>query len=113
MNAFAKFLQDVSEIPPSILTLIAVVCGIAMYFVRSHLVIPGMIVVLYPLVMALAVTANYCLVQLEYFALNKYDQWMICSIISATLGVVGGLIVAALLSRVLEFFQSKRQIRQA
>ena len=113
MNAFSKFLQDATEIPTSTLTLIAAMCGVAMYFVRTHLVIPGMIVVIYPLVVALSVAANYGLVQLEYFSLNKYDQWLMCTVTSATIGVIGGLLIAAGLARVLEFFQTRKQIRRA
>ena len=113
VNAFYKFLQDASEIPTSTLSVIAVMCGIAMYFVRTHLVIPGMIVILYPLVVVLSVVANYGFVQLEYFSLNRYDQWMMCTVSSATLGVIGGLVIAASLARVMEFFQTRKQIKRA
>ena len=113
MDFLMKHLQEAAEIPASTFTLISMMCGIAMYFIRSHLVIPGMVIVVYPMVLALSVLANYGLVKLEMFVLNKFDQWLICTITSATLGVIGGLIVAALLARVWEFFQSRKQFQRA
>ena len=113
MDFLTKHLQEASEIPASTMTLISMMCGIAMYFIRSHLVIPGMVIVVYPMVLALSVLANYGLVKLEFFALNKYDQWLICTITSATLGVIGGLLVAAVLARVWEHFQTKRRFQRA
>ena len=113
MDDLMKHLLEAGEIPSGTLALISMMCGIAMYFVRSYLVIPGMVVVVYPMVLGLSVLANYGLVKLELFALNRYDQWLICTITSATLGVIGGLIVAAILARIFEYFQTKKRFQQA
>ena len=112
MNILMKHLQEAAEIPAGTMALISLMCGIAMYFVRSHLVIPGMVVVVYPMVLAFSVLANYGLIKLELFALNRYDQWLICTITSATIGVIGGLIVAAILARIFEHFQTKHRFER-
>lgn len=91
----------------STLLLISVMCSVAMYFIRPHLVIPGMVFVLGPIVMMLSTVANYCLTLLEIFPLNKYDQWLICSILSATIGIVVGLCLAAYLARLFDKADAK------
>ena len=110
MEQFLKLLNELLEIPMTTLVLISVMCGIAMYFVRNHLVMPGLVVVLYPLVVLLSAVANFGLTKLEVFPLAKYDQWLICTISSATVGVVLGLGMAAILARVGENMEANKTI---
>lgn len=91
----------------STLLLISVMCSVAMYFIRPHLIMPGMVLVLGPIVMMLSTVANYCLTTLEIFPLNKYDQWLICSILSATIGIVVGLCLAAYVARMIDKADAK------
>ncbi len=108
MSFFMHHLEAILDIPPSTLTLIVVMCGTAMYFIREALVIPALVIVLGPFVVLLAVLANYGLTLLEYFPLNRYDQWLICTITSATIGIVVGLCIAAMLARVMDKSEAKR-----
>ena len=101
-------LQSMLEIPMSTLVLISIMCSAAMYFIREHLVIPAMVFVLGPINIVLAAIANYCLTKMEYFPLTKTDQWLICTIFSATIGIILGLGVAALLSKALDKSQAKQ-----
>ena len=109
MDFWLNHLQQASEIDNSTLTLICVMCGVAMYFIRNHLVIPGLIVVLYPLLVTLSVAANYALTRLEMFPLNKYDQWLICTITSASIGTVLGLVISSGLATLLEHMVTNRK----
>ena len=110
MEFLLKSLNEAMEIPMSTLVLISVMSSIAMYFVRSHLVIPGLVIFLYPVVVVLSAIANFCLTKLEVFPLNKYDQWLICTISSSTIGIVLTLGLAALLARFSENMQANRKV---
>ena len=101
-------LQAMFDIPSSTLTLLIIMCSAAMYYIRPHLMIPAMVFVLGPLTFTLAAVAYYGLTMLEYFPLNKTDQWLICTILSATIGVVIGLCLAAVVSKALDKSNAKQ-----
>ena len=114
MEFLIKHLQAATEIDKSALTLIVVMCGIALYAVRSQLVIQGLMVVLLPLNVTLSAMAMYGMTKLELFPLNKLDQWLICTISSATIGSVVGLGFAVLLAKLLEYITvSRKRVQRA
>jgi hypothetical protein len=100
-----QHLQAATEIPMSTLTLIAVMCSIGMYFIRPHLVMPALAVIFYPFFVLFSVAAYGVFVLLEVFPLNKYDQWLICTITSATVGVIVGLGFVIIISKLVDRFQ--------
>jgi hypothetical protein len=101
-------LEALFDIPANTMTVILIMCSAAMYFIRPHLVIPGMVFVLGPLVVVLSALANYAVTSLEYFPLNQTDQWLICTMISATIGVIVGLGLAAGLGRMMSSAEAKK-----
>jgi hypothetical protein len=106
-STLLQTIQSATEIPMSTLTVIAVMCSIGMYFIRPHLVIPALAVIFYPFFILFAVGAYGFLTLLEVFPLNKYDQWLICSILSATIGTVIGLMFIIAISKAVDHFQSR------
>ena len=78
-----------------------------MYFIREHLVIPALVFVLGPIIIMLSAVVNLGLTKLEYFPLQKYDQWLICTITSATIGIVLGLCFVALMARYMDKSEAK------
>lgn len=100
-------LHEVLDIPMSTLILISVMCSAAMYFIREHLVIPALVFVLGPIIIMLSAVVNLGLTKLEYFPLQKYDQWLICTITSATIGIVLGLCFVALMARYMDKSEAK------
>ena len=108
MSYLIPHLQALFDIPASTLTLMALMCSAAMYFVREHLVIPGMVLVLGPLSFTLAACVNYGLTSYELLPIAKTEEWLICTLFSATIGIVGGLLIAALLARIMDKSQSKQ-----
>jgi uncharacterized protein YacL len=113
-STLLQHLNAATEIPMSTLTLLAVVCSIGMYFIRPHLVIPALAIVFYPFFVIFAVAAYATLTLLEIFPLNKYDQWLICTMLSATIGVVIGLSLIVLISKLIDHVQSgSRRANQA
>ena len=113
MDYLISCVQEAMDIPTSTMVLIAVMCALAMYFIREHLVIPGLIVVIFPLVMALSVAVNYGLTKLEYFSLKRYDQWLLATITSATVGIVVGLVLTMMLARMAGRHEAKKIIGRA
>lgn len=101
-------LQAMFDIPLSTLTLLSIMCSAAMYFIRPHLVVPAMVFVLGPLCLLLSTVAYYGLTLIEYFPLNKADQWLLCTISAATIGIVIGLVIAAAFAQALDKSQSKQ-----
>ena len=110
MDTLLKHLTTAMEISTGTWTLICLMAGIGMYFVRNHLVMPALVVVLGPITVAIAVLANYGLSQMETFNLGRFDQWLICTITSSTIGIIATLIIAALLARLQEHIQANKSI---
>jgi hypothetical protein len=108
MSYLAKHLQTAMDIPSSTMSLIMIMAAVAMYFVRNHLVVPGMIVVIYPLVVTFAVAANYVFILLELFPMNKMDQWLIATISASTIGIIMGLGLSALLAQMLGKMEQRK-----
>ena len=108
MSHLLPHLQAATEINATTLTLILVMCSFAMFVVKNQLVVPSLVVVLYPMIVTLSVLANYALTRLEMFQLSRYDQWLICTISSATIGTVMGLGFGTLLARTLDMIATSR-----
>jgi hypothetical protein len=96
-----------TEISMGTLTLIALMCSIGMYFIRPHLVIPALSIIFLPFFILFSVAAYASLTLLEVFPLNKMDQWLICTILSATIGTVIGLLFTISVSKIIDYFQSR------
>ncbi len=101
-----QHLNAATEIPMGTLTLIAVMCSVGMYFIRPHLVIPALAIIFYPFFILFSVASYGFLTLLEVFALNKYDQWLICGITSATIGTIIGLCFIIGISKLVDHFQA-------
>ncbi len=106
MTYLYSYLQDVLDIPASTVTLIGLMCGVAMVIIRNKLAIPAMVFLLGPITFALSILANYVFARLELFALTQADQWLIATIFSATVGVTVGLCIGAVLARATDKSQS-------
>jgi hypothetical protein len=100
-----QHIQAATEIPMSTLSLITLMCSISMYFIRPHLVIPALSIIFMPFFVIFSVATYGVFVLLEVFPLNKYDQWLICTITSATVGVVIGLGFIIMISKLVDHFQ--------
>jgi uncharacterized membrane protein len=99
-------LQALFDIPASTLTLIAIMCSAAMYFIREHLVVSWMVLVLGPLSFTLSALVNYVLTYFEVFPVAKTEAWLMCTIFSATVGIIGGLLIGVGIGRLIERSQS-------
>jgi hypothetical protein len=108
MDVLLKHLNEAIDISGGTWFVIVMMAGIGMYFVREHLVMPALVVVLGPMVVGIALLANYGMSQLEIFNMGKFDQWLICTITAATVGLIVTLLIAAGLARIGEHFQANR-----
>jgi hypothetical protein len=96
-----------TEITMGTLTLIALMCSMGMYFIRPHLVIPALSIIFLPFFIVFSVAAYASLTLLEVFPMNKADQWLICTILSATIGTVIGLGFVIAVSKLIDHIQSR------
>jgi hypothetical protein len=99
-------LQALFDIPASTLTLIALMCSAAMYFIREHLVVSWLVMILGPLSFTLSAFVNYVITYFEIFPVAKTEDWLMCTIFSATVGIVGGLLIGVGIGRLMERAQS-------
>jgi hypothetical protein len=100
-------INAVTEITMGTLTLIAFMCSTGMYFIRPHLVIPALSIIFLPFFIVFSVVAYASLTLLEVFPLNKMDQWLICTILSATIGTIVGLIFVIAVSKCIDHIQAR------
>ncbi len=108
MSYLLPHLQAMFDVPMSTLVLLSIICSAAMYFVRPHLVTPALVFIIGPICLVLSTMAYYGLTMIEYFPINKADQWLICTITAATIGNVCALGVTAAVSRAFDRSQAKQ-----
>jgi hypothetical protein len=104
---FVKEIENLISMDWQTLAVLAVLCGIAAYFIRDFLAIPPMIVFVYPLLLLFSVLAQHGFIALEMYPPKKLDAWLMWTVISAIVGNFAGMCLVACLVRLREMFGSR------
>lgn len=102
MDVLMKHLTDMVSIDGASWTLILLICGTAMWIVRDHMPNIGITILILPLMLGLSLLVNYAMILLEFFAANKMAEWLVWTIVAATIGTLGGISVIAVLARFMD-----------
>jgi hypothetical protein len=99
MTFFLRHVNDLFAMDWQTLTVIAVLCGGACYFIKEYLSSPPMVLFIFPVLMLFSMLAQYSFIQLELFAPKKIDQWLMFTILASIVGTIVGLgLIAGVIS---------------
>jgi hypothetical protein len=102
MEMILEHLQKIRDIDNVTFTVLIMIAFIASMSVRKHLVVPGLIVVLMPLMLGVSMLANYILVANEVFIQTKVDQWLLGVVAAGTVGAILSIGLAAVLAKLMD-----------
>jgi hypothetical protein len=111
MNIIFEYANEMMEIDKSTMTLLLFICGAAKWMIRNHLTNSAMVFVMYPFTMLFSMCAYTVFNRFELFAASKHDQWMMWTIMAATVGVVVTLLITAGLMRLSETVSNRSHKR--
>ncbi len=104
---FVKEIENLISMDWQTVTVLAVLCAFAAYFIRDYLAYPPMIVFVYPLLVLFSVLAQHAFLYLETYPPKKLDSWLMWTIISAIIGNFVAMGVVACLGRLREMLGSR------
>ena len=98
MTFLNKMMDDIMLIDSSTLGLIGCVAAIACIIIRNHLTQPIMAILIFPVMFGISVLTYYVFHLNELFMADKYDQWLLWTMLASTVGTVIGISLCALIS---------------
>ncbi len=91
MTFFSKHIEGLLLMDWQSVTLIAVICAIAAFFIKDYLANPLLVIFVYPMLLLFSVLAQYIIMQGEFYSPKKLDQWLMWTILASIAGNVIGM----------------------
>ncbi|HRK18299.1 MAG TPA: hypothetical protein PK970_05020 [Hyphomicrobiaceae bacterium] len=88
-------LDQITTTDTPTLAILALIAGACVSVVRNSLVVPALVVLMFPMIVAIGAVINYILKSFEIFLQSKVDQWAM-QVISA--GTIAAIIVVGLVA---------------
>jgi hypothetical protein len=107
MQIIFDYVNELMEIDASTMSLLLFICGVAKWMIKNHLTNAAMVFIMYPFTMLFSMGAYLTFYRLELFALNKPDQWLMWTIMAATVGVLVTLVATAGFMKISQFFKDR------
>jgi hypothetical protein len=102
METISAHLGAMVDVGTSTLVLFGLICGSAVWLMRNHLANILTVVLIFPLVFGLSLLVNYLSLSYGMFDPKKMADWMIGTILAATIGTMFGLGIIAVCARMWE-----------
>jgi hypothetical protein len=106
MSSVSAFISAMTEIDGSTLFLITAICGSMVWIVRNHVSSVFVLVFMFPVAMITSLVAYQACLNLSLFNIKNMGEWLIWTIIAATVGAMATLGLTVLLSAMLDKDQS-------
>ncbi|MEQ1648069.1 MAG: hypothetical protein ABL898_05730 [Hyphomicrobiaceae bacterium] len=107
MAGAQELFYKITEIDNTTFTILILIAGIASMAIRNSLAMPGLIVIIMPLMLGLSMVANFAFVSFEFFQQNRIDQWVMGVIAAGTSGAIIGIALAALVGKLFDRKQTQ------
>ena len=98
MSLIAKHFNELLAMDWQTICVIAVLCGLASYFIKEYLANPPLIIFVYPVLVLLSILIQYSFSQAQLYAPKKIDQWLMWTILASICGTFIGIVLVALLA---------------
>jgi hypothetical protein len=97
MDYLGKHLDGLLQTDWQTLVLLALICGLAAYFIKEYLANPPLIIFVYPVLVLLSLLVQYAFLQMDVFSPRKLDQWLMWTVLASIIGTtVGTCLIAGL-----------------
>jgi hypothetical protein len=90
MSFLSKHIDNLLLMDWQTLTLLAVICAIAAFFIKDYLTNPILVLFIYPILLFFSIMAQYFITQAELYSPKKLDQWLMWAIIASICGTILG-----------------------
>ena len=90
MSFFSKHIDGLLLMDWQTLTLLAVICAVAAFFIKDYLANPILVIFIYPILLFFSVLAQYFFMQVEFYSPKKLDQWLMWTIMASICGTIIG-----------------------
>jgi hypothetical protein len=91
--------------------LMSLFCGWAAYFVRQRIANIAFLVILYPLFILISATALCLAIHAELISIKRTPDWIIYTVGASAFGCSAGIVVVALIRRLVDFVTLRAHIR--
>ena len=101
MDMLLTLFGKIADVDSATMTLLVMISCVATMAVRNHMVLPGLAILILPLILGLSLAANFVFLSFEVFLQNKIDQWVMGVVAAGTAGAIGGIGLTAILGHLL------------
>jgi hypothetical protein len=108
MTILLKHIDNLLMMDWQTLTVLAVLCAVAAYFIKDYLSNPIMIIFVYPVLLLFSVLTEYCFLQAELYPPKKLDQWLMWTILASICGTIVAMVFVAGLAAYRDRFGGRR-----
>jgi hypothetical protein len=91
MSFLSKHIDSLLLMDWQTLTLLAVICAVAAFFIKDYMANPLLVLLVYPLLVLFSVLAQYIFMQCELYSPKKLDQWLMWTILASIAGAIVGM----------------------
>jgi hypothetical protein len=90
MSFLIKHIDSLLAMDWQTLTVLAVVCAVAAYFIKDYLANPPLIIFVYPMLLFFSMVIQYFFSQAELYPPKKLDEWLMWTIMASICGTILG-----------------------
>ena len=90
MDFLSKHVDSLLLMDWQTLTLLAVICAAAAFFIKDYMANPLFVIFVYPILLFFSILMQYFFNQLEFFSPKKLDQWVMWTIMASMCGTFIG-----------------------
>jgi len=108
MSFLIKHLDGLLTMDWQTLTLLAVICAVAAFFIKDYMANPLLVIFIYPFLLFFSVLVQYFFNQLEFFSPKKLDQWIMWTIMASLCGTIIGTGLVACIAALRDRSGSRR-----
>jgi hypothetical protein len=95
MSFLTKHIDGLLMMDWQTLTVLAVLCALAAFFIKDYMANPLLVIFVYPILLFFSVLVQYLFTQAGLYPPKKLDQWLMWTIIASICGTIIGTVVVA------------------
>jgi hypothetical protein len=99
MEWFVMHLEGIADLGTSTFVALALICSVAIYFMRDYLANILTVLLILPVMFGVAVLCTYVCLFYGFFDPKKMADWIVSTIMSGAVGALSGIATAAVCAR--------------
>lgn len=90
MDFISKNIDSLLLMDWQTISLLAVLCALAAFFIKDYLANPLTVILMYPVLLFFSIMAQHVINQSELYSPRKLDQWLMWTIMASICGTIIG-----------------------